>query len=256
MGEIATGLTDLASQSIPIPTPGVTDPSEIVTNTSTFRPLQTFKELLGDPSFIIPVEANFIISLNFTANLLNLINQINNSSFLGALEPVSYNVGNTQKEISNILSKYKTLGLMYASNITIPGEGVDTTKIKVSDTDNAGIFLPLPTLRNRRPQTTFSMDVLETNRSFLDAYIRPWIIVSSLYGLYTRSRSSSQNIKLDSLNIIQYDKSRNIRKNINFINVLPVSINSSTLTYGNTAAASTKVISTSWLFESYSITSY
>jgi hypothetical protein len=242
MSEVATGSADLANSSTP---------------NAPFRPIQAFKELLSNPSFTIPIEANFAIGMTFTSNLLSVIGDINLSDTNSIIEPQNYNVRNTQSSIAGVLNLYEqTLGLIYATSINIPGEATEARKIEVSENKNAGIFLPLPVLNNRRVQTTFSINILETNRSFLDAYIRPWIIASSLYGLYTRSDNSPQNIKLNNLFVYQYDKQRKIRKTIIFNKVIPVSMESTNLAYGNTGSTSTKVIATSWLFDSYSITSY
>lgn len=216
-------------------------------------PTARFKSLLGETDFLIPVEANFCLDFSFdkTPGLLDLIGQIDSNSV--AIEPQSYEVQNAQQRLNNLMQRYKENHFIFAQDVTIPGENVAIKKLGVSDNNVAGVFLPLPTLNNRAVQNTVKISILETNTSFLDSIVRPWIICTSLYGLYSRTANSKQNIKLPFFQVIQLDNSNQYRKVITFNNAVPVSMGSSRLSYGTNGSTQTKIIETEWLFSDYSI---
>lgn len=214
--------------------------------------LSKFKQLLTEKDFEIPIEANFIINIPLSKVLTSTLQQINNSDVDSLVEPTAYNVTASQRKNDDILSKYTDLGFVYANKITLPGEQLNNTRVGL-DAETSGILLPLPILKNRTAAKTLSLDILETNSSFLEAYIRPWIIITSLYGMHIRNADDPQNIKLNILEVIQFDRKRNIRKQLNFFNVVPVSISENSLAYG--LGGGKKVISTNWLFENYSVIS-
>jgi hypothetical protein len=218
-------------------------------------PTAQFISLLGDYDFTIPVEANFFIDFSFDKypELLNLISQIDSSSIDSAIEPNSYGVQRAQQSLNNLMQRYKENHFIFAQDVTIPGENVAIKKLGVSDNNVAGVFLPLPTLNNRAVQNTVKLSILETNTSFLDSIVRPWIICTSLYGLYSRTANSKQNIKLPFFQVIQLDNSNQYRKVITFNNAVPVSMGSSRLSYGTNGSTQTKIIETEWLFSDYSI---
>lgn len=227
--------------------PGLTTPENNKTNF-----LSTFKQLLTDKKFEIPIEANFIIRLNLNQSLIRSLRQINDTGVNFQIEPVAYSVINSQVQTDNILSRYNNLGFVYANKITLPGEQLNNARIGL-DTDTAGILQPLPVLKNRASVKTLSLDILETNLSYLEAYVRPWIIITSLYGMFIRNRDNPQNVRMDTLEVIQFDRQRNIRKQLNFFNVVPVSMSENSIAYGLNGGK--KVINTNWLFESYSVIS-
>lgn len=228
--------------------------SDPQTGSNQYTPLQSFSALLSNPSFEIPIEANFVVGIEFNENLLALIDEVNLSSQDGIIEPNTYDVGTTRRELNNLLTNNKSLGFIFANKVTIPAEKLGNARVGVSDIETTGILLPLPILKNRTAISTLVIDILETNRSFLDSFIRPWIIATSLYGLYKRTSQSKQNVKLPYLTISQFDRQRAIRKAFTFYNVVPVSLGDSTLSY--TLNSDKKIISTNWLFETYSVTSY
>lgn len=117
-------------------------------------------------------------------------------------------------------------GCIFARQVNIPGERVSINRTGL---DYGGLLAP-NTANNRNNPELLSITFLETNRSFCDLILRPWLVMTSHLGLIARSEASL-NVKCKSVTLYQLAKNRlgskaplEIRKQIRFLNVVPTSV--------------------------------
>jgi hypothetical protein len=96
-------------------------------------------------------------------------------------------------------------GCLFAQGANIPGESVAATW-KSPDPETAGGLIGFPYLGTRKPFTNLSIMFRETNVSFIDFVIRPWMVMASHLGLAERPPSDTLGVKAD-IYIIQFGKS-------------------------------------------------
>lgn len=148
-------------------------------------------------------------------------------------EPVGYNQSNQVDAQANILTEYnmETFGCIFAQGVIVPGE---THGVEMPTVQNSMGFLPGVISGNRSPMAQLTVQFRETNTSFADAVIRPWIIALSHYGLVAR-KGADENIKRD-IEVIQLARVASghpliIRKRFLFHNCVPVSMDTNELVH-------------------------
>jgi hypothetical protein len=208
---------------------------------------QFLTTVLSSPDFHIPVEANFVVGID---RLTNVVDKLKNSKLVP----------------DNVITKDKwgVLGsddIFFANGVTIPGESVNASKAGFSSGGDGlyGGLLSGPILTGRANLTNLEITFLETNQSFADQVIRPWIINASHYGLFARDNiDSPQNFKtnitvqlLDKRSSTSNDPEK-IRKNILFKNAVPISVEPAALSYGGSKVGSRNV-KTIWTYSQYEI---
>lgn len=160
----------------------------------------------------------------------------------------------------NILKSYpmqKVIGCLFAHEITIPSEEYDAESVSVEN--NAG-FLP-GILGGRRTPTpnTLQISFKETNTSFIDFVVRPWVILGAHYGMAARpddvpGRRGLKNMKVN-MTLLQYTKtyqgiSMVPRKAFTFYNCTPVNIAEQSMDYENDQLVT---YSTRWTYSNYTV---
>lgn len=160
----------------------------------------------------------------------------------------------------NILTSYplnKVIGCLFANNITIPNEAWNVESAAV---DNNRGFLP-GVLGGGRNHEAPVLDIgfRETNTSFIDFVIRPWVILAAHFGLVARDPNditqSVKNMKVN-MHVMQYTRSRAgvsmiPRKIWNFYNCVPFTVNEETLEYTEEKMT---VFNTRWTYSNYTVT--
>jgi hypothetical protein len=124
---------------------------------------------------------------------------------------------------TNQTSTESLIGCVFAREASLPGESITA---KNTGLEYAGYQAPL-TSNGRSPYGKVSVSFTETNSSFVDYVIRPWLILTGYYGLVTRPDAV---VKCPTLDIIYLgkngpDKKISTRKIARFYGVVPVSIN-------------------------------
>jgi hypothetical protein len=171
-------------------------------------------------------------------NLQSISALTNNPEFLvsdlesGDFQPwqISQNTVDTLKSPEYQQSTEHLMGCVFAQEVTIPGEGVNVSS---EGLDHAGFLAP-NTSKNRNKLEKIKISFLETNASFCDLVIRPWLVLVSHYGLVARAPNSPKNVKCDFIDVVQFAKSgpntsASIRKLIRYYDVVPTVIASSTI---------------------------
>lgn len=141
------------------------------------------------------------------------------------------------------------IGCVFAQDIIIPGESVAVTQ---SGLDYAGLRSP-NTAGVRAKSEMVTIKFLETNASFLDLIIRPWIILVSHFGLVARASGSTRNVKSNYMDVIQYAKTGPLstmapRKIIRYFNVVPTKLSGYSMSKHSSGLAR---IDVSFAYDSY-----
>lgn len=157
----------------------------------------------------------------------------------------------------------KVIGCVFAQGATLPSESYGVASAKI---DNNRGFVPGIVAADRRDYASnlLNLNFLETNTSFIDFVIRPWVILASHYGFAARSGDVPENpIRKDYFNmkstvtILCYTRSyQNIsmipRKVFTFYNCAPVLVNNQLYSYTSEPDTAT-VYSTQWTYTNYTI---
>ena len=123
-------------------------------------------------------------------------------------------------------------GCILAQGAILPGEQYEVRDVAINN--NMG-FLPGKVGGNRSGMAPLVLQWRETNRSFVDTVIRPWVILTSHIGLAARPPTDGRCVKAN-ISIVQLAKTYQYtplveRKIWRFYNCVPVSINTNELTY-------------------------
>ncbi|NBO98668.1 MAG: hypothetical protein EBU90_00805 [Proteobacteria bacterium] len=126
------------------------------------------------------------------------------------------------------------IGCVFAREVTVPGESIDAGNVGL---DYGGYQAPA-TSNGRNKYGKLHVVFSETNSSFLDFVIRPWIILVGYYGLLARGEKSPKKVKCNYADVVYIAKtgpySPSIqRKIIRYFNIAPVSIGSISNTYAS-----------------------
>lgn len=219
--------------------------------------IASFIEFLGDPSTQIPLDSDFLLVFESPTVLPNALL----SPFPDGFEP-RWNVNNVKKALTNIVTLGTNnaplggRGHMFVQSFDIPGEAVEVSRpgtLSSNSSYRSGV------VSGNRVQYSATLDVgvLETNKSFLDFVIRPWIALVAHYGLYTRASDSPQNVKTNLTGIL-FDKndkegkfsSARVRKVYRFTGVAPVTMVGANYAYGKNQHRIDKV---SFVYNNFSI---
>lgn len=163
--------------------------------------------------------------------------------------------GSPRSILQNNPKNTQNTGCLFAQGVNLPQEQM---AIDRAGFDNSAGFVPGLIARPRQPFQQLNIEFRETNTSFIDTVLRPWVVAASHVGLVTRSPSDTSplniNVKADitvtQLGLFKRDKWPVIRKQFRFYNCVPVTINRQQMTY-DTDAGSMNPIDTQWYYTHY-----
>jgi hypothetical protein len=123
-------------------------------------------------------------------------------------------------------------GCVFTRQVQLPGESINASNEGLS----YGGYLPPATASNREKYQNLSVTFLETNASFLDLIIRPWILSVGYFGLVARDVTSRKRVKCNYADVVMLAKTGSyspmgIRKIYRFYNVAPISMQGETYSY-------------------------
>lgn len=123
------------------------------------------------------------------------------------------------------LNAEQLMGCVFAKQVNLPGDGFDAGN---NGLEYGGYTAPA-TSNARNKYSKLNITFLESNASFVDFVIKPWLILSSYYGLVSRPFTSSKNVKCSWCDICFLartypDQPPAIRKVYRFTNLVPVNI--------------------------------
>lgn len=145
-------------------------------------------------------------------------------------------------------------GCILAQGVVIPGENYQVDDVAINN--NMG-FLPGKVGGNRQPLQPLTIEFRETNRSFPDTVLRPWIILASHMGLVARPPNDPRNVKCN-ITIVQLAKTYQYiphleRKIFRFYNCVPTRMASHELTHQD--GQNLQLYSSDWAYSHYTIES-
>jgi len=203
-----------------------------------FAPLISFRDYFLDNfnqwTNALPLNTQFIILFDnyppglSTANLRNL-------------EPIVNSSGHDIDIASAILTNAKNqsiIGCIFANGFQIGSEQLEATEATI---DNNRGFIPGTILGGRSgfSGNQFQINFRETNTSFTDIIMRPWLIMAAHHGYVARNKSLTTEAEKDmkcNITILQYTRSDKglsqiPRKTWRFFNCIPTSLDTRQHTY-------------------------
>jgi len=204
----------------------------------------------------VPLTTQWVVIINSFPTCLN-------TNTLQALERVdgakkAFDIDRV-KSILASSPMQKITGCLFAQGVEIPSEEYGVEYVNVEN--NRG-FTPAPIANQRNAPGQLAIDFLETNSSFTDFIIRPWVIAGSHYGFVTRNPNdpveSAKNVKTI-VTVLQYTRTfQNIsmvpRKIWNFYNCAPVNVPNQSMTYDTEGfVGGRNYFQTRWTYSHYTI---
>jgi hypothetical protein len=144
-------------------------------------------------------------------------------------------------------------GCIFAQGVNIPSESMTTQRLSVP---NRRGFIPGLIAGERADFNPLSLEFRETNTSFLDSIIRPWIVLSSHRGFIARGMHDPKNIKCNIdiyyLGLVGSGQQSLNRKKCTFYNCVPFQLAQQQSTYDTDSGAASP-IDTQWAYTHYSV---
>lgn len=214
--------------------------------------IASFIEFLGSPDTQIPLDSNFLLVFESDPILPRALT----SDFPVGLENGYWDVNNVKNALTNIVVKGENnaplggRGCMFVHAFDVPGEAIASSRPGTL-ANNSSFRSGVVTGERTQYGSTIDLGILETNKSFIEFVIRPWIALVSHYGLFTRAPQSVQNVKTNMSGILFDRNNKNeVRKVYRFSGVAPVSMASVNYAFGKNDARIDKV---SFVFNNFGI---
>ena len=168
--------------------------------------------------------------------------------------PGHENLHEGSSELQNLHIGNQMTGCLFAQGCQIPQESMNYSRAGVNQMRG---FIPGVVASQRNEFNPLVLEFRETNTSFVDIVLRPWIILASHYGLVTYPKADiKKNIKTQ-VDIYQLALGNNrhaghvIRKKFSFYNCVPFQIAQQSATH-DVDAGSVPPVDTSWMYSHYS----
>lgn len=223
-----------------------------VNNKNSGSDIDTFIQFLQSPDTQIPLESNFLIIFNTIPGVFS--SNAPNFSELGFEN--NWDIDTSIKTLWNLIKSNSNTSLagqvcLWAQGFNVPGEQVEVNRSSSVIGGPSGGLLAGITAGARSQYGAIGLVLLETNRSFIDFVMRPWIALVSHYGLTNRASGSTQNVKT-SITGVLFDKNNNnaIRKVYTFNGAAPVGLGQTIYVYGDDKIRTTEI---QFVFNTYKI---
>jgi hypothetical protein len=196
-------------------------------------PYQYYNQILNAWPTAIAPESQWFVVIDFKdvgviQNSFNKINNFDNTSNSGNTSNSYWNL--PSETVKNLISynnqtSDNLVGCVFAREVTVPSEGVDITNRGLS----YGGYQAPATANTRDKYKKFTISFNETNSSFLDFVIRPWIINVGYFGLIARD-GGDRSVKSSFVDIVYlgrtgpYPNPSIRRKIFRFFSVVPTNV--------------------------------
>ena len=219
--------------------------------------LSLFRELLGSPEFSIPLGSNFFIQI---ASIPTAVASTDNLQYFepGRRAGAGWNIAEGTENLINVhngMGINATGACLFANGITPPVEAINVARVgmQAAFDDHSGGLLDGVVTKSRKQQDSVAISFLETNQSFIDFVIRPWVILTGHVGLIARAPGSVDDVKttITATFFSRHDGQVSPRKIFTFFGCAPVSIDTATAYDYGTNAVNT--IKTTWAYNYYTL---
>lgn len=192
--------------------------------------VQSFLDFISNPDTSIPLNSNFVIQFQIPPQ----IQDTNTTTSYENWEPRSNEWKSLSERrkiaINKHQSKFGNLSdvSFFANGIILPQESLQVERGSVLN--NGGLLAGAYGL-NRTQQGTIKTTFLETEISFIDFVLRPWVMLTSQFGLIARGDATSIKTNLTVFTYTKQPKKETsnapaveIRKMYNFYDCAPVAL--------------------------------
>lgn len=226
----------------------------------TFSYRDHFHQMLDTWDFAIPSRNLWIVYIEKFP--IALFHEENNRSLVNILDidGLGFDSNGRQWKIKkNVksLSRYEYQktpgGCVFSQGVSLPTERYDVNHVKV---DNNRGLIPGRVASERSPFDELILEFRETNTSFIDNIVRPWIILGSHYGFVARGDNDIKNV-MSKVHVYQLGKTSSNTPNVHrkhwtFHNCVPTQIMSNEqLTYDHDTQ--NEVRQTKWSYTHYTL---
>lgn len=213
-------------------------------------PRETYLKQLERWEFNLALGSQWVLNIfSFPNDILSKVNEYESIAGNG----VDWKIGTrdynllTSQEIQNT----GEMGCFFVDNVTLPGDGFNQDDASVP---NSSGFIINQAAGKRSKFTRLKTTFRETNLDFIDAIIRPWIIMGSYRGFFAYENERDR-VKIPLVQLIHYSRyrvnERRIRKIYSFYNVAPVEV--PPVQYNYTPDVEAKTVEVGWIFDNYSV---
>jgi hypothetical protein len=214
--------------------------------------VQQFHDLLASNFGNIPLSTQWVLQID---RLPAVLDKNLNSVDVNSLEPGNWFVGRKAQDIRKAVEQgvFMDKGIcIFSQAAQTPRENINTQAVGIN-ADHSGGLIAGSVLSSRSEMQPLNIAFLETNYSFLDFVIRPWIIYTAHYGLIARKPDDPKNVKT-TLQLYFYDRGGSstpkIRKIFRFYNAAPISVEGMISAWDS---ADVKQVYTSWAYSHYDV---
>ena len=209
-----------------------------------------FHSMLCQWAYTVAQGFSFVVVIEIQPNS-NLISKIKNS--LSTLEPVGWKTSDIVEDTWTDATQ-NVVGCIFAEGTRIPGESITVEQVGITEGSKRG-FINAPIINGRANFEPLEIGFLETNQSFVDGVIRPWLIIAAHEGLLAQKNSIKANISIYQLARAINENQNIIRKNVIrkhwiFKDCVPVNVTQEDLTYDATGYPKKQV---QFVYNSYSL---
>jgi len=200
--------------------------------------------------WIVYIE-KFPIALVTEVGGRSLVNKLDlQGTGLGGGNPVKWKSAKNNKTLQRYEFQRSPAGCTFAQGVVLPTEGYNVQTI--SPKNHRGL-IPGLIAGTRADFVPLRIQFRETNTSFVDNIVRPWVILGSHYGFVARGPDDVKNIK-STIHVYQLGKTlaqtSNVhRKVFSFYNCVPTTVSSAELTYD--VDTQMDMFDTSWAYTHY-----
>ena len=136
------------------------------------------------------------------------------------------------KKVTGSYALQNVVGCIFLTGVSIPSESLNSGTVDIGQ--NRG-FIPGNILQGRSGFQSVTLQFRETNTSFTDFVMRPWLIAAAHAGYVARPINDPMNVKCN-ITIIQFSRtyqklSMIPRKIWQFYNCVPLDVNTRNLSY-------------------------
>jgi hypothetical protein len=221
--------------------------------------IDRFVELIDTADFHIPFSSQWAVMIQIPPDLSRNLKQVEELEYNG--KDWAINDQNIGKLLAELIQE--GVYCIFADEVTLIDDSYGVADATIGEDGTTGGLIPGIYSKNRQPfsQKKLNIKFRETNLSFVDSFIRPWMILASHLGRI----ATSNRITKSEVTVFQYGKITTskyegpvgvepsnipVRKQFKYYGCTPTAVNGMSLTYDKTAVMSYEI---GWCFDSYTV---